>query len=664
MSKLLSEIRRRQVLQTFVPYLGFLWLILQIVSVVTPMLNWPPLVSTFVAVLLFAGLPVFLFLSWHFNISLKGLEYIPEAGSDEAKSFGLINWSFLVLITISSGFLSFKYFSTIEIEYFKKQDGLQQTVKASSIAVLPFKDSSPDQDQAFLAQGLAEEITSLLGRTQDLSVAASSSTAILNDKGLDPVSIARRLNVDTILTGSVRKTGDKLTVRTELISAIDGKVIWTESFARKFIDIFAVETEIARSAVNLLQDTYLESGSLENTASTSSTDAYVIYLKGREQYRKQTTESMKQARKLFEQAIGLDPEYAQAYVALADTIVLLAEGPERFGVLKVEIAAILAKQNLEKAIVRQPDIAHAYAVLGYVARLNQQVDLALSNFNKAIELNPNLSIAYTWRYRLLSTLNRQNEALEDAKFAAKLDPVSLVTQYNLGFEFALRNRNDESKVIYESLIEFHPNSPLGYAGLADLAFGVGNYAKSLENWILASKTQQAIIHTKLGDIKIELYTERAPATVANFIRYIEEDAFKLGRFYRVVRLDNDNGSPKIEVIQGGANPDFKDFTPIPLESTKQSGIKHLDGTLSMARGAPNSATSMFFICVGPQPSLDFGGMRNPDGQGFAVFGKVIEGMHIVKKIHQIKETLKVEDEYIQDQILAKPVQILNIELIP
>lgn len=179
-----------------------------------------------------------------------------------------------------------------------------------------------------------------------------------------------------------------------------------------------------------------------------------------------------------------------------------------------------------------------------------------------------------------------------------------------------------------------------------------------------SKTQKAIIHTDLGDIKIELYAAKAPVTVANFIRYIGAGAFNEGRFYRVVRLDNDNGSPQIEVIQGGANPNFKDFTAIPLETTKQSGVKHLDGSLSMARGAPNSATSMFFICIGPQPSLDFGGMRNPDGQGFSAFGTVIAGMHIVKKIHQIRDTLKVEDEYVQDQILAKPVQILNIELIP
>ena len=174
--------------------------------------------------------------------------------------------------------------------------------------------------------------------------------------------------------------------------------------------------------------------------------------------------------------------------------------------------------------------------------------------------------------------------------------------------------------------------------------------------------QQAVITTPLGKIEIELYSEQAPMTVTNFIRYIKAGAFDGGRFYRVVRLDNDNGSPKIEVIQGGANEEFKDFAAIPLETTKQTSIKHLDGVLSMARGAPDTATSEFFICIGPQPSLDFGGLRNPDGKGFAAFGRVTNGMDIVKQIHQIRQALEVEDDYVKGQMLAKPVSISNIQL--
>ncbi|MEP1446540.1 MAG: peptidylprolyl isomerase [Paraglaciecola sp.] len=178
-----------------------------------------------------------------------------------------------------------------------------------------------------------------------------------------------------------------------------------------------------------------------------------------------------------------------------------------------------------------------------------------------------------------------------------------------------------------------------------------------------SAIQNAVISTSMGEIHIELYAGDAPISASNFIRYIKAGAFNNGRFYRVVRLDNDNGAPKIEVIQGGANPEFKDFAAIELETTQHTGIQHLDGVLSMARGTPDSATSEFFICVAAQPSLDFGGTRNPDGQGFAAFGRVTKGMPIVRKIHQIQDALEVEDNYVKGQMLAQPVTISKIRLV-
>ncbi|MDN4502754.1 peptidylprolyl isomerase [Alteromonadaceae bacterium BrNp21-10] len=168
------------------------------------------------------------------------------------------------------------------------------------------------------------------------------------------------------------------------------------------------------------------------------------------------------------------------------------------------------------------------------------------------------------------------------------------------------------------------------------------------------------MHTSAGDISIELYAKQAPVTTANFIRYVMAGGFNHGEIYRVVREDNDNGAPKITVIQGGANPDFNDFPPIALETTKDTGILHKDGTISMARGEPNTATSAFFICVGDQPALDFGNFRNPDGQGFGAFGRVIQGMGIVRNISAMRDTKEVEDSYMQGQILREPVKINNI----
>lgn len=146
---------------------------------------------------------------------------------------------------------------------------------------------------------------------------------------------------------------------------------------------------------------------------------------------------------------------------------------------------------------------------------------------------------------------------------------------------------------------------------------------------------QILIDTALGEIEAEVFEDRAPLTAGNFLRYVDAGLYENGRWYRTVLPDNQPDSEiRIEVIQGGINPDreHERFPPIPLERTSVTGLSHIDGTLSMSRFAPDSAHSEIFICIGDWPALNFGGMRNPDGQGFAAFGRVTRGMDIVRAI--------------------------------
>ena len=148
---------------------------------------------------------------------------------------------------------------------------------------------------------------------------------------------------------------------------------------------------------------------------------------------------------------------------------------------------------------------------------------------------------------------------------------------------------------------------------------------------------EVLIKTELGDIRVEIYIEDAPITAENFLKYVDKKLFVGATFYRVVTMDNQpNNDVKIEVIQGGLGfgESDKRFPPIEHETTAQTGIRHKDGVISMARSKPGSASSEIFICINDQPELDFGGKRNPDGQGFAAFGKVIEGMDVVRKIQR------------------------------
>ena len=166
--------------------------------------------------------------------------------------------------------------------------------------------------------------------------------------------------------------------------------------------------------------------------------------------------------------------------------------------------------------------------------------------------------------------------------------------------------------------------------------------------------EKIIIRTEMGEIHVRIDLVRAPVTSANFLRYIDAGLFDSTCFYRVVRPDNQpKDSVLIGVIQGGRYEDEETggFPAIPHETTEATGIRHRDGVISMARWTPGTATSEFFICVGDQPDLDYGGRRNPDGQGFAAFGKVTRGMEIVRKIHSIQAP---------GQYLEKPVLILEI----
>jgi peptidyl-prolyl cis-trans isomerase A (cyclophilin A) len=166
-----------------------------------------------------------------------------------------------------------------------------------------------------------------------------------------------------------------------------------------------------------------------------------------------------------------------------------------------------------------------------------------------------------------------------------------------------------------------------------------------------------LLHTELGDIEVELNPAQAPSTTANFLSYVSGGFYNGGVFHRTVTPQNQPDKPiKIEVIQAGVNPDRKhDSLPaIALERTSTTGLRHKDGTISMARDSPDTAKSDFFICLGDQPELDFGGKRNPDGQGFAAFGHVIRGIDVARKIQAAPA---------EGQKLTPPVKILSATVI-
>jgi len=174
---------------------------------------------------------------------------------------------------------------------------------------------------------------------------------------------------------------------------------------------------------------------------------------------------------------------------------------------------------------------------------------------------------------------------------------------------------------------------------------------------IAGPAVRVALETDRGTILVEVYPQAAPISAGDFLRHVDEGLYEDAGFYRVVRPDNDHGTPVISAVQGGVLD--KEATPagIAHETTAATGLRHVDGTLSIARGPPGTGSAAaFFIVLGDQPSLDFGGMRNPDAQGFAAFGRVVDGMEVIREINAMKADAPTDEDYVRGQILVEPVR--------
>ena len=198
----------------------------------------------------------------------------------------------------------------------------------------------------------------------------------------------------------------------------------------------------------------------------------------------------------------------------------------------------------------------------------------------------------------------------------------------------------------------------GLVLLAAILFGSAGYAENTAKpGDIAGPAVRVALETDRGTILVEVYTQAAPLSAGDFLRHVDEGLYDDAGFYRVVRPDNDHGAPVISAVQGGVLDVEAQQAGIAHETTAATGLRHVDGTVSIARGPPGTGSAAsFFIVLGDQPSLDFGGMRNPDAQGFAAFGKVIEGMEYVREINATKADAATDDDYFRGQILAEPVR--------
>ena len=324
----------------------------------------------------------------------------------------------------------------------------------SSIAVLPFADLSPEKNQEYFCDGMAEEIIDALSKIGGIRVVARTSSFAFKGKQQDIREIGKKLNVAAVLEGSVRKDGNRLRVTAQLNSVADGYHLWSETYERELKDVFTVQDEISRAIVNTLQ-LKLSGRGIQTNSSPESVETYELYLQGRYHWRRWRTEGAEQAIHYFEAAIQKDPKYAPAYAGVAYSYCWLGF----FGAVPPTEAMPKARQAAEKALALDDSLAAAHTALAYVKALYEfDWPVAEREFKRAIELNAGDADAhFGYGIAYLSPQGRLEDTVREMQLARDLDPLSPVQANYLGLAYQFVGRRAEAIAQYKRALDLDPN---------------------------------------------------------------------------------------------------------------------------------------------------------------------------------------------------------------
>jgi TolB-like protein/Tfp pilus assembly protein PilF len=549
-----AELKRRNVYKVAAAYAVVGWLLVQVATQVFPFFDIPNWGIRLVVLLIVIGFPIALVIAWAFEATPEGIKRTETADAANQHSRNRV-WIYVVIIgaALSLGlFLLGRYSASRSIST-KSERASATAVSDKSIAVLPFANLSRDPDNAYFAAGIQDEIITRLSKIGDLKVISCTSTQRFKSAPDDIPAIAAQLRVANVLEGSVQRTPDKVRVNVQLIKAATDDHLWADTFDRQLTDIFGVESEIAKTIAETLRAKL--SGSEQNAIAarpTENTDAYQLYLRGRFFWNKRTGQNLNKAADYFNQAIAADPNYALAYVGLADSYVLMP----LYGAGTPQDCYPKAKAAAEKALQLDDTLAEAHTSL---AQIFCYYDLdfvrAAREYQRAIELNPNYPTAHQWYgSSALTALGRFDEAIAEVKRAIALDPLSLVINADLGNSYYRARRYNEAIKQLRKTVDLDPgfyyahwNLGSALAANGDLAGAIEEYekARSLNDdpsmlgllgnaYAAAGKKSEAIkIRDELEAISKQRYVSDYSFAIVNLgLGYRDEALRRLQRSYQ------------------------------------------------------------------------------------------------------------------------------------
>jgi len=449
-----AELKRRNVYKVAVAYAVVGWLVIQIGSTVLPTFHAPEWVTQVLVVFVVLGFPIALVLAWAFEITPEGIklesEVPPNASITRQTGRKLVGLTIVVAV-LAAGLFAFQLFRP-HLTSISAAEARGGAISEKSIAVLPFDNLSRDPDNAYFCEGVQDEILTRLAKVADLKVISRTSTQRFKSTPENLPQIAEQLGVANILEGSVQREPNEVRVNVQLIKAATDAHLWADLYDRKLTDLFAVESDIAKTIADTLQAKLTGSEKIMMSKTpTENPEAYELYLKGRFFWNKRTGADLRKSIDYFDQAIAKDPNYAPAYAGEAQAWSLLSA----YNAASPADSYPQAETFARKALAIDDTCAEALVGLAsFKARYQFDVAGARKDYERAIQLNPNDATAHHWiAGDCFAATGQHTREVEEMKRALELDPLSLIINSNLGVAYTRAGRLEEAVAQFRKAID-------------------------------------------------------------------------------------------------------------------------------------------------------------------------------------------------------------------
>ena len=457
-----AELKRRNVLRIGAAYLVAAWLLIQIAETIFPLFGFGDGPARIVVVVLAIGLLPALVLAWVFELTPDGLKKdrdVDRTRPVTRSGAKVLDRAIIVVLVLALAYFAVDKFvlsgyREASIAEEARREGHTEAVVGAygdrSIAVLAFEDMSPDKDQEYLADGIAEELLNLLAKIPELRVTSRSSSFSFKDQNLAVPEIAERLNVGYILEGSVRTANDRVRITAQLIDARSDANMLSETYDRRLDDIFAIQDEIAAQVVEQLKVRLI--GTAPHVESTDP-EVYGVYLQARFLARQGSAEALEEATSLYEKALAMNPEYAAAWAALASSYTSQAAR----GFRPWDEGFSLARSAVDKALALDDRSAIGYDIRARIAaQHDRDLTAAAHDYERALALEPTNPGIIGDVAVFMNHLGRPDDAVTLNEYLVSVDPVTPIRHLNLGYSYLAAHRSEDAIAALRTSLRLHP----------------------------------------------------------------------------------------------------------------------------------------------------------------------------------------------------------------